>query len=159
MSKTMKLLLLCLVLISTNQGFFIPPKSSCIFANNCQEQSLEETVQEHPIIRIKGHQPKVKALSYYDYPLPRKFVLKQIIDKLLKLRNAIVAKPFRATISRMIWEKICTSMWFLKYTKVSVAWLDFLLCLDTTALSSFKYVTICTWIHLIETWLPVPKLF
>ena len=101
-SRTMKLVLLCLVLISTNQGFFIPPKSSCIFANNCQEQSLEETVQEHPIIRIKGHQPKVKALSYYHYPLPRKFVLKQIIDKMLKLRNAIVAKPFRSTISRII---------------------------------------------------------
>ena len=105
-TRTMNPLFFCIVLISVNQiqGFYIPPKSSCIFSDDCIDNEVSKA-EKAPIIRILGHQPglnsRVPPLSYIN-PLVKKMVLTQMIDKMLKLRNAMHAKPFRSTISRII---------------------------------------------------------
>ena len=105
-TRTMNPLFFCIVLISVTQiqGFYIPPKSSCIFSNDCIDNEVSKA-EKAPVIRILGHQPglnsKVLPLSYIN-PLVKKMVLKQMIDKMLKLRNAMHAKPFRSTVSRII---------------------------------------------------------
>ena len=104
---TMNLSLVCVVLIGINQiqGFYVPPKSSCIFSNDCKPQEVSKTT-EQPMIRISS-QPGLKSYAkplFYlaHYPMVQTAVVKEMIDKILRLRNSVAGKSFRSAISRTI---------------------------------------------------------
>ena len=101
------LLFCCLVMISVNQlqGFYIPPKNSCVYNNNCPQeiingvvQAMADPVEEFmdqgippavaPVQYPQNPNSEAQPMFYYDYPPIKPFLVKEMVDKIWKLRTA-----------------------------------------------------------------------
>ena len=92
----------CLVIISVNQlqGFYIPPKSSCVYNNSCYQEIINGVVQAMadpvegmpqavaPVPYPQNRNSEAQPMFYYDYPPIKPFLVKEMVDKIWKLRTA-----------------------------------------------------------------------
>ena len=87
----------CLVIISVNQlqGFYIPPKNFCVYDNSCHQeiingvvQAMAAPVEEFMDQAMPPAVAEAQPMFYYDYPPIKPFLVKEMVDKIWKLRTA-----------------------------------------------------------------------
>ena len=90
---TMKVLLFCCVfMISYNQlqGFYIPPKTLAVYNKNCHQEMINGVVQAMTAsIEAQNRNSKVQPMFYYNYPPIKPFLVKEMVDNIWKLRDAL----------------------------------------------------------------------
>ena len=98
----------CLVIISVInqlQGFYIPPKNFCVYDNSCHQEIINGVVQAMaapveefmdqamppavaPVQYPQNPHFEAQPMVYYNYPPIKPFLVKEMVDKIWKLRTA-----------------------------------------------------------------------
>ena len=94
------LLFYSIVMISINQiqGFYVPPQDLCVYANDCHQEIIDNVVEameeyideESPPMAFPIQQElNYEAQPMLDYPPMQPFLVKELVDKIWKLRQAV----------------------------------------------------------------------
>ena len=79
-------------MISYNQlqGFYIPPKTLAVYNKNCHQEMINGVVQAMTAsIEAQNRNSKVQPMFYYNYPPIKPFLVKEMVDNIWKLRDAL----------------------------------------------------------------------